>query len=303
MRQHHHPCERGSLVDILPLFCDIDDFCLLFEPLWEQQLLETRQRRRASTLCLSEVMTIITLFHASSYRNFKAYYTEHVLKQYVWAFPRLVSYGRFVELMPGALVPLCGYLQSRKGRCSGVSFVDSTSLKVCHNRRIHSHKVFRGCARRGKTSVDWFYGFKLHLVINDRGELLSLRLTPGNTDDRRPVPELVKGLFGKLFGDKGYVSRPLFEALYDEGVRLVTKLKRGMKNRLTPFFDKIMLRKRAIIESVVDQLKNISQIEHSRHRSVANCFVNLVAGLIAYTWREKKPSLNIRVAEQLQLVF
>jgi hypothetical protein len=117
------------------------------------------------------------------------------------------------------------------------------------------------------------------------------------------VPELVKGLFGKLFGDKGYVSQPLFKALYDEGVQLVTKLKRGMRNRLMPLLDKIMLRKRAIVESVIDQLKNISQIEHSRHRSVANCFVNLVAGLIAYTWREKKPSLNIRVKEHVQLVF
>jgi hypothetical protein len=290
-------------VDILPLFCDIDDFCLLFEPRWQARLLAPRPRNRPSTLCLSEVMTIITLFHASSYRNFKAYYTEQVMKQYAGAFPHLVSYQRFVELMPSALVPLCGYLQTRKGRCSGVSFVDSTSLKVCHNRRIHSHKVFAECARRGKTSVDWFFGFKLHLVINDRGELLSLRLTPGNVDDRRPVPELAEGLFGKLFGDKGYVSQPPFEALYDEGVQLVTKLKRGMKNRHMPFFDKIMLRKRAVIESVVDQLKNISQIEHSRHRSVANCFVNLVAGLIAYTWREKKPSLNIRLKEQLQLVF
>ncbi|MBD0326943.1 MAG: IS982 family transposase [Pyrinomonadaceae bacterium] len=290
-------------MDILPLFCDIDDFCLLFEPLWERKLLETRQRRRASALCLSEVMTIIILFHASHYRDFKSYYTGHVMKNLAWAFPRLVSYQRFVELMPGALVPLCAYLQTRKGRCSGISFVDSTSLKVCHNRRIHAHKVFDGCAKRGKTSVDWFYGFKLHLVINDRGELLSLRLTPGNTDDRRPVPELVKGLFGKLFGDKGYVSQPLFEALYDEGVQLVTKLKRGMRNRLMPLLDKIMLRKRAIIESVTDQLKNISQIEHTRHRSLANFFVNLVAGLVAYTFREKKPSLNIRIKEQLQLVF
>ena len=288
-------------MDILPLFCDIDDFCLLFEPRWQARLIDTRQRHRPSALCLSEVMTIIVLFHASGYRNFKAYYTEHVMKQYVWAFPRLVSYQRFVELMPSALVPLCGYLQSRKGRCSGISFIDSTALKVCHNRRIHSHQVFEGYARRGKTSVDWFYGFKLHLVINDCGELLSVRLTPGNVDDRRPAPELVKGLFGKLFGDKGYISGPLFEALYGEGVQLVTKLKRGMRNRLLPLFDKIMLRKRAIIESVTDQLKNISQIEHSRHRSVANCFVNLLGGLIAYTWREKKPSLNIRVKERLQL--
>jgi hypothetical protein len=223
-------------MDILPLFCDIDDFCLFFEPLWKRRLLcaGERQRDRPARLCLSEVMTIIVLFHASSYRNFKAYYTEQVMRHYAGAFPLLVSYQRFVELMPSALIPLCGYLQSRKGQCSGISFVDSTSLKVCHNRRIHSHKVFEGCARRGKTSVDWFFGFKLHLVVNDCGELLALRLTPGNTDDRRPVPELVKGLFGKLFGDRGYVSQPLFEALYDGGVQLVTKLKRRMKERLLP---------------------------------------------------------------------
>jgi len=290
-------------MDILPTFCDIDDFCLLFEPRWRDRLLRDvpRHRQRATTLCLSEVMTIIVLFHSSGYRNFKTFYTAHVLKHLTWAFPRLVSYNRFVELMPSALVPLCGYLQTRKGECSGVSFIDSTSLKVCHNRRIHSHKVFAGCARRGKTSVDWFFGFKLHLVTNDCGELLALRLTPGNVDDRRPVPEMVKGLFGKLFEDKGYISQPLFETLFDEQVQIVTKLKTKMKNRLVSMFDKLMLRKRAIIESVIDQLKNISQIEHSRHRSVANCFVNLLAGLIAYTYREKKPSLNIRVTEQLHL--
>lgn len=290
-------------MNILTVFCDIDDFCLLFEPLWQQRLLADvpRQRQRAATLCLSEVMTIIVLFHSSGYRNFKTFYTQYVLQHMTRAFPKLVSYNRFVELMPSALVPLCGYLQTRKGECSGISFIDSTSLRVCHNRRIHSHKVFAGCAQRGKTSVDWFYGFKLHLVVNDCGELLSLRLTPGNTDDRRPVPRMVKGLFGKLFGDKGYISQPLFETLFDEEVQLVTKLKANMKNRLTSMFDKLMLRKRAIIESIMDQLKNISQIEHSRHRSVANCFVNLIAGLIAYTYREKKPSLNIRVKEQLQL--
>jgi len=213
-------------MDILPVFCDIDDFCQFFEPRWKQRLLSSgeHQRDRAARLCLSEVMTIITLFHASSYRNFKAYDTEQVMKHYAGAFPRLTSDNRFVELMPSALVPWCGYLQTRKGACSGICLIDSTSLKVCHNRRIHSHQVFANCARRGKTSVDWFFGFKLHLVINDCGERLSLRLTPGNVDDRRPVPELVTDLFGKLFGDKGYISQPLFETLYDDGLQLVTKM-------------------------------------------------------------------------------
>ncbi len=246
-------------------------------------------------------MTIIVLFHSSGYRNFKTFYTAYVVKHLGWAFPRLVSYNRFVELMPSALVPLCGYLQTRNGACSGISFIDSTSVKICHNRRIHSHQVFAGCAERGKTSVDWFYGFKLHLVTNDCGELLSLRLTPGNVDDRRPVPELVKGLFGKLFSAKGYISQPLFEMLFAEDVQLVTKLEVKMKYRLVSTFDKLMLRKRAIIESVIDQLKNISQIEHSRHRSATNFFVNLIGGLIDYTYREKKPSLNIRVTDRLQL--
>jgi hypothetical protein len=138
-------------MDILPVFCDIDDFCLFFEPLWQQRLLadQPRQRQRTPTLCLSEVMTIIVLFHASGYRNFKTFYTQHVMKTCAGAFPKLVSYNRFVELQGQALVPLCAYLQTRKGQCSGISFVDSTPLKVCHNRRIFSHKVFQQWATRG----------------------------------------------------------------------------------------------------------------------------------------------------------
>lgn len=290
-------------MDMLPVFCDIDDFCLLFEPAWQHQQLAAapRQRHRASSLTLSEVMTIVVLFHASGFRNFKTFYTEYVTKHLSSAFPKLTSYNRFVELMPSALVPLCCYLQTRRGTCSGISFVDSTTIAVCHNRRIASHQVFADLAARGKNSVDWFYGFKLHLVINDCGELLAVRLTPGNVDDRTPVPDLARELFGKLFGDKGYISQKLFDTLFAEDVQLITKLKAKMKNKLMPMFDKIMTRKRAIIESVNDQLKNISQIEHTRHRSVANFCVNLIAGLVAYTFREKKPSLNIRVTEQLQL--
>ena len=290
-------------MNILPVFCEIDDFCLLFEPAWQRQQLAVapRQRHRASSLALSEVMTIIVLFHASGYRNFKTFYTEYVTKHLLWAFPKLTSYNRFVELKRSALVPLCCFLHARRGRCSGISFIDSTGIAVCHNRRIHAHKVFRDLAARGKTSVEWFFGFKLHLVINDCGELLAVRLTPGNCADREPVPNLAHDLFGKLFGDKGYISQKLFESLFVKDVQLITKLKTNMKNKLMPMFDKIMARKRAIIESVNDQLKNISQIEHTRHRSVANFFVNLIAGLVAYTFREKKPSLNIHVKERLQL--
>jgi Transposase DDE domain len=287
-------------MDILPLFCDIDDFCLLFEPAWRRRLLTSGALRRCkpSTLSLSEVMTILVLFHVSGYRDLKTFYTRHVAKQLGEEFPRLVSYGRFVELQREALVPLWCYLQTRKGSCTGIAFVDATTLAVCHNLRIPQHKVFSDCARRGKSSMGWFYGFKLHLVINECGELLSCYLTPGNVDDRRPVPHLVRALWGRLFGDKGYISQPLATLLQAQDLRLVTRLKTNMKNRFLPLCDKLLLRKRALIETVNDQLKNISQIEHTRHRSFWNFLGNVAAGLIAYTWREKKPSLNIQVKEQ-----
>ena len=172
--------------------------------------------------------------------------------------------------------------------------MDATSLAVCKNPRIHSHKVFAGLAQRGKTSTGWFFGFKLHLIFNDRGELLNLLLTPGNMDDRKPVPKMVRKLFGKLFADKGYISKTLREELLRTfNVQLVTGIRSNMKNVLMPLIDKILLRKRAIVETIIDQLKNISQIEHSRHRSPINFLVNLICGLIAYCHQPKKPSLGL----------
>jgi hypothetical protein len=287
-------------MDILPLFCDIDDFCQFFEPMWRRRLLASGacRRRKPGALSLSEVMTILVLFHASGYRDFKTFYTRHVAEQMAGAFPKLVSYGRFVELQREALVPLWCYLHTRKGRCTGIAFVDATTLAVCHNLRIPQHKVFADCAQRGRSSMGWFYGFKLHLVINECGELLGCYLTPGNVDDRRPVPQMVKELWGRLFGDKGYISQPLATLLHAQDLRLVTRLKKNMRNKFLALTDKLMLRKRALIETVNDQLKNISQIEHTRHRSLWNFLGNVAAGLIAYTWREKKPSLNIQVKEQ-----
>jgi hypothetical protein len=282
---------------LVELFVHVDDFCQAFLPKLEQHLLQSGaiQRRRERSLSLSEVMTILIHFHQSHYRNFKAYYCEHVLPHLRREFPGLVSYTRFVDFIPSALLPLCAYFrQSCLGDCSGVSFIDSTSLEVCLTQRIASHKVFAGWAERGKTSTGWFFGFKLHLVINDRGELLNVLLTPGNVDDRRPVPRLVRQLFGKLFGDKGYISKPLYELLRQTfGLQLITKLRSNSKNRLPmALADRILLRKRALVETVIDQLKNISQIEHSRHRSVTSFMVNLLCGLIAYARQPKKPSLG-----------
>ena len=294
-------------MDLVELFCDVDDFCQSFEPIWHQHLLKNtgKKRQKPCRLSLSEIMTIIIAFHQSGYRNFKHYYLYRILFLWKAEFPGFVSYNRFVELMSSALIPLCFYLYSRKGKTTGIAFVDSCALGVCHNLRIHSHKVFNGIAQRGKTSTGWFYGFKLHVIINEQGELLAFHVTPGNVDDREPVPQMAKNLFGKLFGDKGYLSQKLFELLLERGIQLITKIKKNMQNRLLPLIDKILLRKRSLIETVIDQLKNISQIEHSRHRSVTNFMVNLIAGLIAYTYQGKKPSLNIfqSVSKQPLLAF
>jgi len=280
-------------MSILDLFVSVDTFWQQFEPVWErEQVANGRRRRRATRLHPSEIMTIAILFQQSHYRTFKAFYTEYVQVHLRREFPQLVSYTRMVELLPRVLAPLAVYLQTQLGACTGVSFIDSTCLRVCHNARIHAHRVFKADARRGKTSMGWFYGFKLHLVVNDRGELLAFCLTPGNVDDRQPVPRLVRRLFGKLFGDRGYLSQALAEQLFvTQGLRLITKLRKNMRNVLMDLADKLLLRKRALIETINDQLKNICQIEHTRHRSPFNFLVHLLAGLIAYCHQPKKPSL------------
>ena len=265
-----------------------------FAPQWKtSQLAAGKQRERAGQLSPSEVMTILIHFHQSLYRTFKAYYTQHVQVYLKHDFPDVVSYTRFVTLIPEMLTPLLAYLQHRFGPCTGISFIDSTSLSVCKPKRIHQHRVFAVDAKRGKTSVGWFYGFKLHLAVNDYGDLLACCLTAGNVDDRQPVPQMVKRLRGKLFGDRGYVSAPLTALLFEHGLQLITRLRKNMKNQLMLLSDKLLLRKRAIIESIIDQLKNISQIEHSRHRSPTNFVVHLIAGLLAYTHQDKKPSLHL----------
>ena len=287
------------------LYCDVDDFCRLFLPTGHRPLLTggERKRRRASRLTLGEIMTILLYFHPSQYRNFKAFYLLYLGRHGRGEFPNLLSYTRFVALIPTALMPMCIYLHTRRGEDTGIAFVDATSLVVCHNRRIHSHKVFKKVARRGKTSMGWFYGFKLHLVVNERGELLAFRLTPGNVDDRQPVPELTQGLTGKLVGDRGYISQQLFKVLWERGLHLVTKIRKNMHNKLMPLADKLLLRKRAIIETINDQIKNIQQVEHTRHRSLVNAMVNVLAALVAYTHQPCKPSLNLSKNELNALTY
>lgn len=220
----------------------------------------------------------------------------------------MVSYNRFVELEQRVAVPMMLFLKTNcLGQSRGINFIDSTHIKACHNRRIHNHRVFASVAERGQCSIGWFYGFKLHLIINDKGEILSFYLTKGNVDDRniKVMTSMTQDIFGKLFGDKGYISKALADLLWGNGIQMITKPRKNMKDFNISQADKIMLRKRAIIECVNDELKNICKLQHTRHRSVNNFLMNTIGVLCAYHFFPKKPSLNIIFEEhdsQLLLV-
>lgn len=284
--------KRSKMLDFTKLFCSVDDFWKSFNSQINCTQIGKPSRGPICSLSMSEVMTIMILFHQSNFRTFKHFYFYLILN-HIKDFPKLPSYSRFVYLEKNAFIPLFAYLHQSKGKVTGISFIDSTILKVCNVKRCYSNKVFKKIATKGKSTIGWFFGFKLHLIVNERGELLSFQLTQGNRSDISMVKSLAKGLWGKLFGDRGYISIPLFEELLKQNIQLITKIRNNMKNKLMDISDKFLLRKRAIIETVNDQLKNISQIEHTRHRSPANFLINLLSGLIAYCHQEKKPCLHL----------
>ena len=234
--------------------------------------------------------------HSSNNRCLKHFYLDCICKRFGHLFPNTVSYNRFVEMQKEVAIPMAIFIKKvLLGKCTGISFVDSTPLRVCRNQRIHMHKVFKGLAARGKCSMGWFFGFKLHLICNGKGELLNFMFTPGDVDDRKPLEydSFVKEIYGKLVGDKGYISKKLFERLFVDGIQLVTKLKSNMKGAMMSISDRLLLRKRSIIETVNDELKNIAQIEHSRHRFFENFVVNMLGAIAAYCFFPKKPCIHV----------
>ena len=294
---------------VIELFCMADDFCKFFDRMVAKYTFKRAVKRsyhRNSTMSKAEIMLIMILFHDSNYRCLKHFYQEHVCKHLRHLFPKVVSYNRFVELEREVVVPLALFIKKvLLGKCTGISFVDSTPLRVCRNQRIHIHKTFKGIAQRGKCSMGWFFGFKLHLICNEKGELLNFMITPGDIDDREPLKyeAFMEFIYGKLVGDKGYIGKELFQRLFVNGIQLVTKLKSNMKGALMSVSDKLLLRKRAIIETVNDELKNIAQVEHSRHRCFDNFIVNMLGAIAAYCCFPKKPCINVERTLDTQLTL
>lgn len=287
-------------VDITALYCCLDDFCKVFDDWQAHRLIPSETtRQRTGKLSHAEMLFIMVLFHLSPYKNFKVFYLYGIGYQHRNCFGDLPHYDRFVSLMPRLFAPLMVLLHSLSGEPNGVYFADSTKLAVCHNRRIHRHKVFDGLAARGKTSMGWFYGLKLHFVINHKGQIMALKITPGNTADSTILDEITRHLAGKLYADKGYISRVLFNKLWQRGLHLITGIRRNMRNHLMPLADKLMLRKRFVIETVLNILKSEMGLEHSRHRSVMNAMVHILSCLVAYAFRPGKPSIS-RTAQSIK---
>lgn len=290
----HKPKYEEKLIH---MFIMLDDFCKAFHS-WQQsrqmgEVVAVRQPQLTS----SEILAILIYYHYSGYKCFAYYYQDMVLQGSLQSyFPQAVSYSRFVELIPKQLALLYMFLKicTLSSRRTGNYFADSKKLPVCHNLRIQSHQVFAGLAQRGKSSTGWFYGLKLHLLINEYGEMINFLVTPGNVADNNDeaLRSLLAGCKGKCYADKGYLTK-IFEELYLQGIQLVTKVRKNMKNKLLLLSDKIKLKKRALIESVNDLLMSVFDIDHTRHRSPINALAHTFAGLIAYCFYEQKPAVFI----------
>jgi len=282
-------------IDITEVFCFIDDFCKIFEPILNKKLLGDGlvRRIRKGFMSLSEIMTILVMFHLSKMKTFKDFYFRFLkpfLKPY---FPKLLSYNRFVELMPKTALAFATLFTVTCGDCNGISFIDSMPLKVCHNKRISRHKVFEGLSGRGKSSMGWFFGLKLHAVINTNGEFLDIMISSGNVHDNNGLKPLSRKVKGLLFGDKGYLSKELREWLEkNRDIKIITRVRRNMKPIELTSTEESLLRKRFLIETVFGKLQAETEIDHTRHRSPRNFLVNLLSALVTYNQFLKKPEIK-----------
>lgn len=278
-------------LNLTELYCIVDDFSKEFQSQSLNFKLIGNPTNRPRRMSMGEVITIVLAFQNSGFRTFKDFYSSFVCRQLKSYFPQLVSYSRFVRLMAEASFPIYCFWLGMRGQCTGITFLDSTILTSCHIKRAARHKTMANIAKKGKSTMGWFYGFKLHVVLNHVGEIVSFKLTPGNVNDRKPVHEILQGVFGNVYADKGYISHKLFHELFEKGIKLITGLKKNMKNKLVHLYESFFLRKRSLIESVNNLLKNDHQILHHRHRSVWGFLTNVMASITAYSMRKNKPSL------------
>jgi len=285
---------------LIAIFCEIDDFCKELNTLTKHHMLTgpgVGKRGPKSKLSIAEIMTILIFFHQTRYRDFKTFYLQFLCVYWREYFPDLPCYAQFIKLMPRTIFPMTLFTQIQSGKRTGIYYIDSTCLPVCHIKRSKRHKTFDQIAQYGRTSVGWFFGLKLHIVINDQGELIAFKITQGNRSDSKESHSLLKALDGLAFGDKGYISQKLFDELFQKGLKIITRKRKNMKKVQRSDYEQQLLNQRGIIETVIGHLKHHYQIWHTRHRSVTNAMAHLISALAAYVIEPLKISAIKSIAQ------
>lgn len=297
------------MIDLTELYVEIDDFCRKICADLGRNLIGSGVAVTIDTpgLSLSEVLTILVFYHYSRFDCIKHYYLIKVQRELKKYFPKLPSYNRFIERIREIPALATLYLHYKQAKYNGAGYIDSTPLEVCSKKRTRCHRVFKFEAKLGKSSKGWFFGLKLHIICDFMGNIISCKITPGNANDLKAAVKMLKDFKGKIFADKGYIGKKEFSILLEQGLILVTSVKKNMKNRLLELWDKILLKKRSLIESIFNVMKSALHLEHSRHRSVVNAVVYILTTLIAYCWKPNKPKIKfnkqeMEVLQQLNLL-
>ncbi len=283
-------------MQLTSIFCIIDNFCNQILPEFRKNLIGSVKRKtRIRTDCLSEseIMTILIWFNLSGMKCFKHFYFNNYYNLKLF-FPELPSYQRFILLQRKVFVLmniLMKFLTEKTAKRTGIYYIDSTFLEVCKNQRIYRHRTFDGIAARGFSSCGWFFGFKLHLITNHLGDIVSFVITRGNVSDSKMTVKLSQNLQGFLFGDKGYLSVKTTKELLKQGLHLVTKVRSNMKPKPMSETNKFLLRKRGVVETIFGQLKDFRHLVHTKYRSAINYFTNILSALTAYMLNPNKPSI------------
>ncbi len=277
------------------LLQDLEKFYAFYEQSMKSQQItssNTRKRNKSSRMAPHRIMAVLLMFHLSGYRDFRSFYEIMIQGYLKKMFPHSLSYSWFIRIKSRYLHAMFCYLTSKMQPSHEISYIDSTCLKACHIKRASSHKTFKGIAEKGHTSVGWFYGFKLHLVIDAYGNIVDFCVSKGNKHDTYGLDKLTKNIKGLLFGDKGYISQKKAKQLEDKGIKLITKPRKNMKPKSLSKEEKSLLRSRGVIETVIGQLKDMHHVENTKVRSMHGWMMNILAALTAYQIRAFKPSIK-----------